>query len=142
MIALVRRVIWGALFGGALGAFGATITTVGLYGYQIALVDRTDVDRVRDFRRLSLFLPRSVIAGFSVGVLGGLVASIPAHRISIPLAIAWVATGACAGRLISIPPAQTKGTGEISILPTIVGGFLAAALLLAYGIWHRRQHPP
>lgn len=139
MVAASRRVVWGTLFGGGLGALAALLLALGIWGYQIIAVDCTPVDRARDLERLSSFLPKALIAGSSVGVAGGLVGSI--YKISIPLAIAWIGLGACVGRIISLSHTQAKETNDVSLGPTIVAGIVAAVILTAYGIWHSRRCP-
>lgn len=134
-----RQVFWGALFGGTLGAPAALLVAIGIWSYQIAVVDCTSVDRIQDSERLCCFLWIALIAGSLVGAVGGFVASI--CDISIPLGVAWVAFGVCVGRIASVLEARPKCSPEPSIVPSIVGGMAAAAILTAYGIWHARRRP-
>jgi len=139
---MARRVIWGMLLGGGIGLVVSASVVVALFGYQIVVIDQTAVDKVRDLRRLWLFLPRGLIAGLFVGALGGLVAKLPAHQIPISLGMAMVTAGACGGRLVSVQWARAKGTSEPSIFPTLAGALLAAVLVLAHRLWLHGHHPP
>jgi len=59
-----RQVFWGALFGGTLGAPAALLVAIGIWSYQIAVVDCTSVDRIQDSERFMLLLVDSSNCGF------------------------------------------------------------------------------